>query len=336
MAIPIIPTSGGAWKNGVPINANTTPTPSSPAPNSVTQTSTGFSWVDPTTGKTVTINPASQGGYMTAYGNTAQKLNAIANEHQANLKAGLESNNANTNTNYDSAQRQAYVDYMRKQKALPSQLQALGVSGGATESGLLNLYNNYGNEHAANELQRAAELAANQSDYDDKWNTYWENLQTDLADREATAINNQINEYKNDLVNFQNSIARYPTTEKGYEQYKKLIKSLKDGNDPLKDYKIAYVQQQMATQFPKGKPDGGGKSGGGGGGGSSRKRSGYGGGGGNNNSASGSTGDSMTDYYKSVAAKAKNYKNKKTTNVGGKKKTSRGYNIHGTSSKEWQ
>lgn len=240
-----------------------------PAPNSVTQGANGFSWVDPTTGKTITVNPANKGGFMTAFGQYAQRRQGDLAEYEKGINEDLAYNNNATNANFDSSQRQAYVDYMRKQRALPSQLQALGVRGGATESGLLNLYNNYGVEHAAAEQQRAAELASNQRDRDAAWREYYQQYKTDLADREQTAINNQINEYKNDLTIFQNSVARYPTTEKGYNQYKDLIKSLKNGNDPLKDYKVALVQQQMASQFPNGldgiKKSGSGSSGGGGG-----------------------------------------------------------------------
>lgn len=268
-----------------------TPTKTNTAAAASSQPS-GLSWTDPATGQKITVTPAGQGGYLNAYSIAAQRARTQADEYQKKLQSDLAENQATTNANYDSAQRQAYVDYMRKQKALPSQLQALGVRGGATESGLLNLYNNYGAEHAAAEQQRAAELAANNKARNDAWYEYKSQLDRDLADREQTAINNQINEYKNDLAIFQNSVARYPTTEKGYNQYKDLIKSLKNGSDPLKDYKIALVQQQMASQFPKGlkglKENSGG-SGGGGGGGSRRS-----GGGGGYSSGSGSGGNNSS------------------------------------------
>lgn len=251
----------------------------------------GLSWTDPVTGQKMTVTPAGQGGYLNAYNIYAQRAKAQADEYQKKLQSDLAENQATTNANFDSAQRQAYVDYMRKQKALPSQLQALGVRGGATESGLLNLYNNYGVEHAANEQQRAAELASNNRARNDAWYEYKSQLDRDLADREQTAISNQINEYKNDLAIFQNSVARYPTTEKGYNQYKDLIKSLKNGNDPLKDYKIALVQQQMASQFPKGLKGLKENSGGSGGGGGGYRRS---GGGGGYSSGSGSDGNNSS------------------------------------------
>lgn len=236
-------------------------------------------------GKTYTVDPASQGGYMQAfnqYANDAANAKNLYEEqfntNTGNLRKTLDSNNATTNSNYDNSARQAYVQYMQRQRALPSQLQALGVNGGATESGLLNLYNNYGSSHAANEQQRNTDLTANQQAYDDAYNKlvadrtqYLMDYEKDLALQKQTAINNQINEYNNEITRFQSSVAQYPTTQKGYEKYEKWIENMKKSDDPLKDIKVALIRQQMASQFPNGAPDSSGGSGGGGGG----RRGGY-------------------------------------------------------------
>lgn len=297
-------------------------------------------------GKTYSVNPAGKGGFMQAfdaYVNDAAKAKNVYEgqfaANKKNLATTLAQNNATTNANYDNSARQAYVDYMRKQKALPSQLQALGVRGGATESGLLNLYNNYGTEHAANEQQRNADLTANRQAYNDAYNklvsdrsAYLMDYEKDLAAQRQTALSNQINEYNNEITRFSSSIAQYPTTEKGYESYKKWIAKLKKSNDPLKGIKIGLVRQQMATQFPDGKPESapsGGSSGGSGGGGRGYRRRGYGGGssggsGGGDNSVSPSTnvaaaqkkGASMTDYYKNLAKKSSSKRTKKAPSHG--------------------
>lgn len=253
-------------------------------------------------GRTYTVNPASGGGYMQAYNQYA--TDAAANkalyeqQYQTNvnnLGNTLTQNNATTNANYDNSARQAYVDYMRNQRALPGQLQALGVRGGATESGLLNLYNNYGTEHAANEQQRSADLTSNKQAYDDavsklaaERTQYLMDYEKDLADKKQTAINNQINEYNNELTRFSSSVAQYPTTAAGYKAYENWIKALEASNDPLKGIKIGLVRQQMATQFPDGNPASNSSGGSGGrGGGRSYGRGGgrsYGGGGGSSSS----------------------------------------------------
>ena len=222
-------------------------------------------------GQTYQIDPASQGGYLNAYSQYATDRKAQLDQTQKNLDATLAQNNATTNANYDSSARQAYVDYMRKQRALPSQLQALGVRGGATESGLLNMYNNYGVEHAANEQQRNADLTANANNRNDAWNSAYQSYLADLNEQKQQAISNQINEYNNEVTRFSSSVAQYPTTKDGYKQYQAWIENMAASDDPLKDIKVALIRQQMATQFPDGDPN----SGGGGGGGGHRRGGGY-------------------------------------------------------------
>lgn len=256
-------------------------------------------------GKTFQIDPAAQGGYLKAYEQYANDAaaqrnlyNQQFNTNTSNLKQTLAQNNATTNANYDNSARQAYVDYMRKQRALPSQLQALGVRGGATESGLLNLYNNYGVEHAANEQQRNADLTTNQQSYDDAYaklvadrTQYLMDYEKDLAAQKQQAINNQINEYNNEITRFSSSVAQYPTTEDGWKAYEAWIANMEASNDPLKDIKVALIRQQMATQFEDGDPS---KSGGSGSGGGGYRRGGY----------SRSSGSSGNDTVKSAVANA--------------------------------
>lgn len=243
-------------------------------------------FTDKLTGRKISISPASQGGYMQAYNDYVTSAEASKQKKYDELETRLAENNTTTNANYDNNARQAYVDYMRRQRALPGQLQSLGVRGGATESGLLNLYNNYGSSHAANEQQRAADLTKNRQSRDDAWSAYTTAWDEDIRNQYQTAVNNQMNEYNNEITRFSSSVAQYPSTYSGYEAYKQWIANLEASSDPLKDIKVALVRQQMASQFPDGEPSsysGGGGSGGGGGGG---YRS-Y-GGGGSSSSSSGS------------------------------------------------
>lgn len=295
-------------------------------------------------GTTYTVNPASNGGYMQAYDQyvkDAEARKALYNKqfdtNVNNLKNTLSQNNTQTNSNYDNAARQAYVQYMQRQRALPSQLQALGVNGGATESGLLNLYNNYGNVHASNEQQRNAELATNQQAYDDAYanmvsnrTNYLMDYEADLAAQKQTALNNQMNEYNNEITRFSSSVAQYPTTEKGYQQYKDWIERMKNSNDPLKSMKIALIRQQMATQFPDGAPKE--KSSGGGGGGGSRRRS---GGGRSRGSSSSSSSNSSGSGYSgntraAYEARFKSSGSSRSTKSSNNKNKWQKYGIHTT------
>lgn len=293
--------------------ATATPTVVNNSPNYVSIT-------DPITGQKVSVAPAGQGAYLNAYAtyanDAARSKSIYENQYNANVKNlgnTLAQNNATTNANYDNSARQAYVDYMRKQRALPSQLQALGVRGGATESGLLNLYNAYGTEHAANEQQRGADLTSNKQAYDDAIaklaadrSQYLMDYEKDLAAQKQQAINNQINEYNNEITRFSSSVAQYPTTKDGYKQYEAWIANMEASSDPLKDIKVALIRQQMATQFPDGNPNGSG-SGGSGGGGGGYRRGGYsrGGSGGSTDNTSGAEvyGPNLSDAYTNKQSK---------------------------------
>lgn len=276
-------------------------------------------------GRKYSVAPASSGGYMQAYEQYAQSAAEARKKYEENLANTLAENNATTNSNYDNNARQAYVDYMRKQKALPSALQALGVRGGATESGLLNLYNNYGTSHAANEQQRAADLTKNQQSYNDTLFNYVQEYDADLREKEQQAISNQINEYNNEITRFSSSVAQYPSTKAGYAAYQQWIANLEASADPLKDIKVALVRQQMASQFPDGSPSGGGGSGS-----KSRSYGGYssGGSGGDNNNAKAKD-TSVTDAMN--AYRQANYK-KRTSGSSSSESNSNKYPTYYTGS----
>ena len=280
-------------------------------------------------GKTYQIDPASQGGYMSAYGQYETDRTAQLDATRNQLDQTLAQNNATTNANYDNAARQAYVQYMQRQRALPGQLQRLGVNGGATESGLLNLYNNYGASHAANEQQRNADLTTNQQNRDDAYNSAYQAYLSDLNEQRQQAIANQINEYNNEITRFSSSVAQYPTTSGGYKSYQQWIANMEASDDPLKDIKVALIRQQMATQFPNGNP----ASSGSGSGGSSRRSSGYssGGSGGNSDSttpaATGYSGNTRAAYD----ARFKNAGTRSSTGTTTKTKTIKGDTYYVTS-----
>lgn len=275
-----------------------------------------YTWTD-SAGKKYTVDPASAGGYMKNYEQYAQDRQAQLDASRDALQQTLAQNNATTNSNYDNSARQAYVDYMRRQRALPTQLQALGVRGGATESGLLNLYNSYGTAHAANEQQRNADLTSNQTAYDDAYNTAYQQYLSDLNEQKQTALNNQINEYNNEVTRFSSTVAQYPSTKAGYQKYQDWIKNLEKSSDPLKDIKIALVRQQMASQFPNGNPGGGS----GGSGGGSRRRGGSG-----SRSSGGSGSPSYSDIGRSYAESIRTGTSKAVGAVGSS----------GSKSKKWR
>lgn len=103
-------------------------------------------------------------GYDTMYKNYASGLvndgtfQAIENARQNSQDT--------TNRQYNDAARNYYSQYMQNQKALPERLSNLGVTGGATESALLKLMNQYSGNLYQNQSARANALNNINMQYD--------------------------------------------------------------------------------------------------------------------------------------------------------------------------
>ena len=82
---------------------------------------------------------------------------------------------------------------MQAKKNLPSQLNALGIRGGASESSAVRLGTNYGSNVASNEAARNTALANLRQSYQDKLAAYDEEWDNKLAQAYMTAIENQLN-----------------------------------------------------------------------------------------------------------------------------------------------
>lgn len=103
-------------------------------------------------------------GYDTMYRNYASGLvndgtfQAIENARQNSQDT--------TNRQYNDAARNYYSQYMQNQKALPERLSNLGVTGGATESAMLKLMNQYSGNLYQNQSARANALNNINMQYD--------------------------------------------------------------------------------------------------------------------------------------------------------------------------
>ena len=169
---------------------------------------------------------------------------------------------ADSNKTYDANAKQNYINYMQSRKALPSQLNALGVRGGASESSLLRLGTTYGQNVASNEAARGTAQDALRQTYAEQI----QNLRNDYAQRiidaEANARAKQLewedNQKKQDVQYFSQAITGAYKTKSGYE---KLIEKLKASNDPNKDVKIMLARQAM-NQIEDNGSSGSGSSGG--------------------------------------------------------------------------
>ena len=143
---------------------------------------------------------------------------------------------ANLNAATDSSLRQAYIKHMQDEKNLPQQMQAYGISGGATETNLANLKNAYGTNRT--NIQ-AENLAQQRMLEQDRANAIM-NAEADAANYEANAIR----EYNGGLLDsYASALSNVPkynstTTEKSqitknpwYDEAVKLMSETDDINE---------------------------------------------------------------------------------------------------------
>lgn len=204
--------------------------------------------------------------YMDSY-------NALANKYKAQRETDVAAINERqttdlnkSNAQYDNTAKQNYINYMQAQKKLPSQLNALGIRGGASESSAIRLNTNYGSNVASNEAARNSAAEQIRQAYAQQIADYDKDLNERLAQAEATARQNQITfereQMDKDLERFSGVIEGLYKSKSGY---KKLIEQLQNSNDPNKEYKIMLARRAMNMLGGGGSGGGGGRSYGGGG-----------------------------------------------------------------------
>lgn len=130
--------------------------------------------------------------YMDMYNEYARQQQGIRDAYRAQITADQNAAINSSNAEYDNTARQNYINYMQAQKRLPSELNALGIRGGASESSLLRLGTNYGSNVASNEAARSAALAGIRQQYLDKLASYDEEWNNKLANAYLTAAENQL------------------------------------------------------------------------------------------------------------------------------------------------
>ena len=276
-----------------------------------------------TTGVDLT-NPTYSNGsqpYMDIYNQLKKSLELQRDNDFKTMATSRDEDIAKSNAGYDNTARQNYINYMQAQKRLPTELNALGIRGGASESSLVRLGTNYGSNVAANESARQGALNDIRSAYAKQIADYNKGLNERLAEAEATARENQLNlereQQQKDLEYFSGAIEGM---YKDRQSYWDLITQLQLSNDPNKQYKVMLALKAMnQLEDEEKKKDEASNSGGGGGKKSSGKKSSgkkssggkkKSGGGGNPTavaavSAAQTKGKSMTEYYQKQANKNK-------------------------------
>lgn len=100
----------------------------------------------------------------------------------------------------EDALREAYINNMLSKKNLHQNLTAQGMSGGAAESTIANLMNNYGNSRNAIEIQRNADLASLRNNYNRTLASALESYNNALANADSTRANARL-QLENNLAN---------------------------------------------------------------------------------------------------------------------------------------
>ena len=168
---------------------------------------------------------ASRGRLEEAWSNTQNALRSNLDNALANLQRQYDYGSGVMNDDAKKSLREAYINYMLNKKNLNQGLSAMGVSGGATESSMANMYNNYGNSRNGINQTLADNLAdllnnyqnnvasANQtynSQYADAMNNYVNNLNG----LESALANNMMSSFSGGSLS---NLANYAATLAGLQ-----------------------------------------------------------------------------------------------------------------------
>ena len=167
------------------------------------------------------------------------KLNALAsgfNSTKDSLGRQYDASKGEVNRDAERALREAYVNKMMSGKNLQQQLTAQGISGGAAESTLASLQNNYGNSRNGIETTRNDNLT-------ELLNTYQNNMaaaEQEYYNRLAAA-----EDQKAQLsMQIENALANALTGS-----YESQINALTGADSAYYDFMGDLLKQQMAYQY---------------------------------------------------------------------------------------
>ena len=146
----------------------------------------------PNTTNAVTTTTAQNTVSSTPYEDSYKKIADVYKDGATDQKKYLENSYkqqiTGINSDYDRTANQAYVQYRQNQKALPSQLSRMGMTGGATENANIKLQTAYGANLANNEFNRNKALSDASISYNDRVNAVDTNLNQTLAGAYSSAV----------------------------------------------------------------------------------------------------------------------------------------------------
>ncbi|HJB22103.1 MAG TPA: hypothetical protein H9773_10410 [Candidatus Fournierella merdavium] len=123
-----------------------------------------------------------------AYSGQIEALKNNYNSTLGQLQSDYDQGAAGVDRNADSALQQAYINQMMTLKNLPQQLSAQGISGGAAETTLAGVYNNYGNSRNEINTARGQNLAELMTQLNAGKSQAQQAYNSQLSDAQATRL----------------------------------------------------------------------------------------------------------------------------------------------------
>lgn len=143
-------------------------------------------------------------GYLNdAYDKAADNYWDVYNNGRSALEGAYDNSLRKINNNASDAMREAYINRRLSEKNLSQKLAAMGISGGASESTLAGIANNYGN--ARNNIQRTWD--DNRGDLESGYGNNLANLYNAYLERMTALDNSRASQAAQLLSNLNNQIA---------------------------------------------------------------------------------------------------------------------------------
>ena len=173
------------------------------APSAATDVSTGNSSSYLTTGNGINAPGfigLSYDDLLNMYSNAYSAPTSAAMSMANTVQQKFANAQADTDAYYDKLNKDAYVAKKMAELNLPQQMQAAGITGGLTESSLLQNEADYRNAYQTNQLQRQKDIR----DIQQNEAEYLGNLNAQIAQYEAQARTAAASAYQ-DMINAQNN-----------------------------------------------------------------------------------------------------------------------------------
>lgn len=136
------------------------------------------------------------------YGNAIQNAQGLYGQQSSALQNALNLQKQNVESEAEKSLQQAYVNRMMNEKNLEQRLTAQGLSGGASESALASLLNNYGSNRNTIEQSKLSDLASAESSYGQNLASLLANLQSAQSSAENARLSG-LTSLENSLANTQ-------------------------------------------------------------------------------------------------------------------------------------